>query len=270
MIFVYACGGGRGHLNRVNCFLKTQSDKPFKVITASPFAKEYFREDQLLLLSDQVHTKPEIQQFIQNQIAIFNPHRLVIDVFPNGLLGEFAGFTPPSFVHVELLCRRVKWKKYQKHLDEFSMHFSKSWVYETLEPEHDAFVNLHSDTVVRKPFDLPEIKIDALSSNYWLIVHGGNEDEVRTLCLQAIDDKQNINAEVDLFLISEIDPHLPEIQVSKYRPAIDLFTKAERIYTAGGFNSIHETAPFRNKHICLPFYRKYDDQFWRKEQAFNE
>ena len=46
-------------------------------------------------------------------------------------------------------------------------------------------------------------------------------------------------------------------------PAEPHFAHAEHIVTGAGFNAIHETAPFRDRHTAVPFPRELDDQYAR-------
>ena len=43
--------------------------------------------------------------------------------------------------------------------------------------------------------------------------------------------------------------------------------RLERIITGAGFNLMHEAAPFRDRHLFVPFPRVLDNQFARAAAA---
>jgi hypothetical protein len=43
-------------------------------------------------------------------------------------------------------------------------------------------------------------------------------------------------------------------------PAAPLYAAAAGIVTAAGFNTVRELAPYRDRHVCVPFERRLDDQ----------
>jgi hypothetical protein len=46
----------------------------------------------------------------------------------------------------------------------------------------------------------------------------------------------------------------------EYFPAAGLYERALKVVTAAGYNSMADLAAWPDKHICLPFHRRYDDQ----------
>jgi hypothetical protein len=52
-------------------------------------------------------------------------------------------------------------------------------------------------------------------------------------------------------------------------PVSHLYADAERIVSAAGFNVMLETEPWRDKHLVLPFPRRFDDQFARAARRRN-
>ncbi len=43
-------------------------------------------------------------------------------------------------------------------------------------------------------------------------------------------------------------------------PAAPRYAGAAGIVTAAGFNTVRELAPYRDRHVCVPFDRRLDDQ----------
>ena len=72
-----------------------------------------------------------------------------------------------------------------------------------------------------------------------------------------------------------IAPHQPTelpgdiLQLDVY-PATHLFSLADRLITACGFNVMRETIPHRDRHRFLPFERRFDDQFLRAARRRGE
>ena len=46
-------------------------------------------------------------------------------------------------------------------------------------------------------------------------------------------------------------------------PAAPRYAGAAGIVTAAGFNTVRELAPYRDRHVCVPFDRRLDDQHAR-------
>jgi hypothetical protein len=49
-------------------------------------------------------------------------------------------------------------------------------------------------------------------------------------------------------------------------PASRLYDRAHRIVTGAGYNSVAEMALRPEKHLCVPFERRYDDQAARIQE----
>jgi predicted glycosyltransferase len=52
-------------------------------------------------------------------------------------------------------------------------------------------------------------------------------------------------------------------------PAAPRYAGAAGIVTAAGFNAVRELAPYRERHVCVPFERRLDDQRarWLRREA---
>ena len=49
-------------------------------------------------------------------------------------------------------------------------------------------------------------------------------------------------------------------EVVRAVPAAPRYAGAAGIVTAAGFNTVRELAPYRDRHVCVPFDRRLDDQ----------
>ena len=50
-------------------------------------------------------------------------------------------------------------------------------------------------------------------------------------------------------------------------PAVDLYPTADRIVTGGGFNAVRQTEAWSDRHLVVPFERRFDDQFARARRV---
>lgn len=203
--------------------------------------------------------------------------RLIVDAFPGGLEGELCGLDVP----MDYVARLLRWNEYRRAVPGKLPRFGTTWIVEELTPDHRAFVSAHSDRV--EFLDLSEVVLresvlrspkDDLENGdtqngdtengdtengepYCLVVHSGPEHEVRELVAYA----------------AELDPKARIVVASPYAvegyPQVDacpvshLFPAAAHIVSAAGFNVMLETEPWRDKHLVVPFPRKFDEQFLR-------
>jgi hypothetical protein len=91
-----------------------------------------------------------------------------------------------------------------------------------------------------------------LDEPHWLVVHSGPRHELDVLLTHARDAPRTL----------VISPHAQWIY-----PIAQHLGHAERIITGAGFNLMHEAAPFRDRHVHIPFPRVLDDQFARSAAA---
>jgi hypothetical protein len=101
--------------------------------------------------------------------------------------------------------------------------------------------------------------------SFWLIVHSGPSDEVEELIAYT---RELTTAHV--LVATPCDIPMPDgfERVDAF-PVSHFYADAERIVSAAGFNVMLETEPWRDKHIVLPFPRRFDDQFARAARRRN-
>ncbi len=275
MIGFYAIGGGWGHLMRVKTFINNQNiHADFKIITTNLAASQFFHKNNIILIDPIAYeSQRNLKNAINKIIANKNFKKLYIDTFPNGILGEL---TPEMFININLylLARRLKWDNYEDQIGQ-PLKFQKTYLFESLEPAHQNFILNHSIAV--KPFTLSykpanshklEISAEKLNKPIWLIVHSQNKEEVDLLINHAKDIAkiEKIRPQFIVLTATPVcDTH--NVNVLNNEHATDWYPVANRIFTGAGFNTIYELAEYRDKHICLPFHRRYDDQFWRARFA---
>ncbi len=270
MIAFYGMGGGFGHLTRIKTFIRTLGiTEPCKVITANNSVFRLFKSEEVLFIeADNTTTKEELAEKIRFRTDHFHFDQLFIDTFPCGILGELG----PQLIHCKqrnYLARRLIWKKYKNQITQ-TPEFDQAYRFEPLETEHQQFIDFHCKRVV-------DVSLDYLSGQsqkppplmdskepVWLIIHTSHEDELRVLIDHAEDIATIEGITPKLVILSDVKVPLPPsaILIHDQNP-LDWYPYAHRIFSAAGFNTWHQLAPWRDKHIVIPFKRRFDDQFWR-------
>ncbi|MEO1049341.1 MAG: hypothetical protein AAFX87_01855 [Bacteroidota bacterium] len=269
MIGFYGMGGGFGHLTRIRAFIRTyRPEAEIRVITANDQAHRFFHQDQIILASETDYQTPEsLHSFVSDTISKHDFDKIYVDTFPAGILGEL---TENVFgkIKINLLARRLRWNQYAPLLSTSNIHFDRVYVLEPLEPDHEAYLKTYSNQIVDAKLDYgskenltPERPTD---SPLWVICHSTNREELASLVTHAQDVAAIEIAEPHLLILSDQEIDLPPNATHKsHTDPTHWFASADRIFTAGGFNTMQQVLPYISKHVCLPFPRRYDDQFWR-------
>lgn len=277
MNIYYANGGGLGHLTRARAFLRQHKiESETAILTSSKFAADKRIVGNLKIIEIDEYfaqNKENYGDFLQNIFTENRIEKFYLDSFPAGIVGEFADF---NFGQAEIfyIARLLRWENYSHLLMEKTPQFKKTFVLETLEKEHQEFIENCSEEIIKLELIYPDFessdkklaeKIVTENLPFWLIVHAGDEEETRELLSYAEEMRGIENVQVKLILISpNCDLYKNSFDIY---PASMLFPFAERIFTAGGFNAMKQTKNFRRKHFFLPFERRFDDQFARAKTA---
>lgn len=268
MILYYAVGGGLGHLTRASAiihYLQIPKTK-VQILTASPFASLYFSDLPILTLPKHLQNNPEFYEiWLQQQCRKYNFSEIWIDSFPCGILGELHCLQKFD-LQATYFARILDWNNY-KGLVKHQAKFQKIWLLESLEEEHQDFIESLGTDVESFTFSYPEIEIKSslFDENDWLIVHSEPAEEVAELLAYAYEQAEMERQNPRFCVISpvkELDTIIPYTHFDLY-PAYPYFSQAGRIFTACGFNSMQQTKCFAQKHHFLPFRRRFDNQFLR-------
>lgn len=270
MILYYAVGGGMGHLTRASAILHTLQVplEQVKILTASPFATLYFKDLPVLSLPAYLNNDPELYMiWLKQQCKKYNFTEIWVDSFPSGILGELYCLQdfPLKWTY---FARLLHWEHY-KGLIKYIPDFQKIVQLETLESEHQAFLNtwgLTPETIdLQYPVPQNDIIPYHFTSDDWLIVHSEPAQEVEELLAYAHDQATLEGVNPNFCVCSPIQKLNTTLshQIFDLFPSHLYFGQVGRIFTACGFNSMMQTLPFRNKHHFLPFPRRFDNQFFR-------
>lgn len=275
MVLYYAMGGGLGHLTRARAVLHTLALGPAMLLTASPFARDprvHGPHDVVLAPPALAFQPARYHAWLRTLFARLRPRQLVLDAFPAGLRGEFCHVPVPPGVEVLHVARRLRWDTYARRLTVSCPRLHRAWVLEPLPAAQTAFLRAHADAVTPLTLtDPPALLGDALSDRLgelrrrqplWLIVHAGSEGETHALLDDARRQARTASPAPHLVLVA---PHRPAALASDVThldvyPAALLFPLADRLFTAGGFNTMRQAAPYRARHHARPFPRRFDDQ----------
>ncbi len=279
MILYYAFGGGLGHLTRARAVAHTlQLEPPLLLLTASPWASDPTIRGPFELLQPPPALERNVAAFrrwLQLQIARFQPQHIYLDAFPAGIQGEWCELALD--VPVTYLARRLRWPSYRPLLRGQPPTYTQTWLLEPLETAHRQFIADYS-TVVNplQLHDPPALApahllarcqaIQRSGQAVWLIVHTGSAAEVQALLeyAKALATLEQADPQLVLMTPPTVpSPRWPGLEHWQVYPAWPLFSHANRIISAAGFNCMRQLAAYRQRHHCLPFDRRFDDQYAR-------
>lgn len=274
MIAFYALGGGWGHFTRVHSFIRQSGvEGPKKIIVANPKAATYFNADELIVVPEYAQSDATaLRSFLLDVARSNDIESWYIDTFPAGILGELE---PDIFqgAEVNFLARRLIWDHYGP-LIKSPIPFECVYRFEELESNHQIYLERYSASIV--PFDMD---VDAIVGEnthplvqseqpVWLVVHSSVAAELALLIDHALDFAQLSSQHPKMVILSDLNVSVPAgcHMLLGENPRL-WYGLAQRIFSAAGFNTWYELRDYREKHICLPLKRKYDDQFWRSRQV---
>jgi predicted glycosyltransferase len=237
VILYYALGGGLGHLSRARKVLGERDDAV--LLTASRHAR-----DPRVTAGRPVIPVPRrlgedraaFRAWLTTLLQDLSPDELLVDAFPGGILGELCGLELPP---ARLVARALRWDVYARRLDGPL-------------PRYDAVHALEPLPYVPpgrlEPLTLPHAEPTTPLSDepHTLVVHAGPEAELERLLAHARGPTVIVHPRhTDVY---PAEPHL---------------AFADHIVTGAGFNAIHETAPYRERHTAVPLPRPLDNQHAR-------
>jgi hypothetical protein len=276
VIAVYAIGGGAGHVTRARRVIDALGIRDNAFILATPSDPRAAGGIPLV----------EIARSLEGDVAAHRTwldgiecERMIVDVFPAGIQGELAGF---DRVPLDFVGRILRVDEYRRATNDAAWpQFETAYLVEEAAPEVRAqrVVRLELSTVIPSVCEGPgradgsERSLDCaepparpgpshtlgMTASYWLIVHSGPADEVEELIAYT---RELTSSRVLVATPCDIPMPSGFARIDAF-PVSHLFADAERIVSAAGFNVMLETEPWRDKHIVLPFPRRFDDQFLR-------
>ncbi|MDA0183149.1 hypothetical protein OJ997_22760 [Solirubrobacter phytolaccae] len=237
MILYYALGGGLGHLTRARKVLGDREDAV--LLTASGHARDprVTAGRPVIPVPRRLgHERAAFRGWIEALLADLQPDELLVDAFPGGVLGELCGLELPS---ARLIARRLRWDVYAQRLDGPLPRYAT--VHQLEELGYDPPGPVEPLTLPHAPPGEP-----LASQPHTLVVHAGPDHELQQLL--ALAEGNTVVVHPRHHDVYPAEPHLAH---------------AERIITGAGFNAMHETEPYRDRHTAVAFPRQLDDQHAR-------
>lgn len=279
MILYYALGGGLGHLTRARAVVHTLGLGDVTLLTASPLASDPRVTGGLPVVGAPTELAADPAGWRDWLLALLDrlaPEALYLDAFPAGIRGELGDLALPPGLPLVHLARRLRWSAYREEVRGEPPPLALTYLLEPLEGAHEAFLRAHAarvePLVLRDaPAALTAAQRDAVRAvtqpgrPLWLVVHSGPDDETGELVDYAADRARLEGSAPALVVVAPArPPGLPaDVGHLDCYPASPLFRLADRLITAAGFNIMRQAAPYRARHWCLPFPRRFDDQFAR-------
>ncbi|WP_405414529.1 hypothetical protein [Maribacter sp. Asnod1-A12] len=201
--------------------------------------------------------------FLQNCIKEYEIDTLVVDVFPAGFYGELEkSITDINSVQTILLARIVSkdyFKKYGSPVYDIIYTLENGIALANYQ-----YKKMIPFTLQQKPRERSQEVI--LKKPYFVVMHSSPIDEVLLLYKQALLYRTDEHIYIYSFCVIDKALILENTKIISGN-GIDshILDNASKIFTGCGFNSTLETEKYREKQQIIPFKRKYDDQFLRKQ-----
>jgi hypothetical protein len=277
MTVYYAMGGGLGHLVRARAIAHTlKLDPAMTVLTSSTYADDPRVSGPMLVrrVPSALERSPQdCRAWMESTLKALRPDTVIIDAFPNGIVGELIGAALPPGTALHHVARLVRADALPAVFRPGGPAFDISYCVEELAAEHLALLRTRSQRLqvlaVQDPSadDLSPTHRTILARHraFWLVVHSGPAAEVEELIRFAADLRAMEADDVDLFALtrSPVEGIASRTYCYDVFPASPLFPSARRIVSAAGFNVMRQTEPWRDRHLVHPLPRPYDDQYRR-------
>lgn len=270
-----APGSGLGHLVRTGALSLglARHGIPSVILTTSPFGPGFSNITGIHVI---FLPFPSWAKACPHHLKALDPAVVVLDTFPMGLRGENLSDMTRT-CPVVVLARRLTFDTYRNNIRSQGITAEPegftALIIEPLPSDYHAWLTQRAEKVIvlenriRFPvllMPIPEVpeslERDLSAGDLHLVVHSGPDTEVR----QLMDCVQGRMAVINPRMAADGLPRCYD-----YFPASTLYGRAHRIYTGAGYNAVSEIAGDPQKHILIPFNRRYDDQAWRKNQPFS-
>ncbi|SNR16482.1 hypothetical protein [Tenacibaculum jejuense] len=273
MYLFYVYGSGLGHLTRVRNFIHTKNIAFDKcVIVTNSSYKNYFPDTATIIFRENDFFKDslKISSLLNNCIDKYSITTVFIDVFFAGFYGELNSFFKKAKGLKFVLLARILNQEYFSKCH--SICFDTIYTLEkgiTLEK----YNYKHKEEIQLTPYPQKNNSLSIkIKKPYFLILHSAPLEEVLLLYKQALLYRKNEYIYIQTY-INDFPVHFLEEKttlITKEKTDLKLLKSAKKIFSGCGFNSTIETKEYRKKQHIIPFKRKYDDQFKRKDIITNQ
>jgi len=271
MDLYFAPGGGAGHLTRAIAFLHTIQLNSINVkIVCSVKIKIDLPGYTILNIPEKYTTTVEaFKSFIRELISSDKPETIYIDTFYNGILGEWNRKDYPNIRFV-LIARNLDFTLYSSRFTKQCADYSICYVVDNLSELYAQFLKDSIKNIKRLilqyPVFEPDVKalawLNSVKAPVWAIIHSQPVDEVLALYDHACDMSvyELEPPQICVFTFEQLSVNHPVFTIYPVWPLLPYFS---RVFMACGFNSLNQTAKYKDKCVIIPFKRTYDNQFYR-------
>jgi hypothetical protein len=195
--------------------------------------------------------------WVARAIAEWEPDALLVDAFPGGVVGELCGMPALDGLELWHVARLLRWGVYARRCEAPLPRYHAVHMVEPLHPAHERVLAGLTDALAPLALPAPSAPTGE-PGDAWLVVHTGPAREVRALA--RIADERRGDAPLHVVTPIRVDGLPARSERIHAVPATPLYAAAAGIVTAAGFNTVGELAPYRERHVCVPFERRLDDQ----------
>jgi len=262
-ILYYAIGGGAGHLSRcckVVDFLNL-SKSDITILGSSKHSEKISSGVQFIDVTG--IEKENMHQFIEKTIRSNSFDQLIVDAFPTGIFGELAKCK--INIPIIYIARLLNNRYLTKHPIPDNFIWSETLITETLTSKQIDIISKHSMSIRKFAYNplTNQLKLPLTKKEKWIVVHSEPAEECEELCKFAEEIAEIENTQIQLFVFCLCEFSYKQAIIIKNTLAYQYFEDADRIITACGYNTMLECTEYTDKHMFIPFERKYDDQFLR-------
>ena len=253
MWWIYALGGGWGHLTRAVALARiVRREREVRVLANTPYARYLTGE------ADLVGANPA------RAIAESPPDTLIVDTFPRGLGGELAPLLPglkcrKALVHRDLNPRYVAWASLREFVER---HYDLVLVPGEPAPLDNLPAAVRTEPwLVRSAHELPPRDV---AEPFVLVCAAGKREELAWY--GAVAAALSAHATVRC-VAAECPPGCkPELWI-RHWPAIELIASASVVVGGAGYNTVNECLACHVPLVARAWPRTYDRQAERTARA---
>jgi hypothetical protein len=281
--FIYALGGGWGHITRALSLGRiAASQRQVIILTNSPYAKHIDSEGCLIQRIPENATYEVTCKLVREIILHTHYHRLIVDTFPRGLGGELAQILPQLqnipriLIHRDINPQYITAKKLRSFV-------AKN--FETIivpgEGKDLPFCDLPNVVhtvpwLIRNPWELPHkittrtniLKVDPFKKII-LVCATGQVTELPFFNQLALRLHQTFPESAVRILAPNYRLGYPQTLWVSHHPGIECIAAADVVVSGAGYNTVYECASVNVPLVAFTFKRLYDRQHKRASKAYH-
>lgn len=287
MNLYYAVGGGLGHFSRAIAFIHTHpglsvrntvvmvADRDMYSLAVHHFLDKRWADLKVVKIPTRLFQDQNgLRHWLSEWLDQSQPEVAYLDTFHAGISGEWNGLAGKAG-RICYIGRYLNWEAYPHQAD---IIFDHAYQLEYWHSGQCNWLRQSSQSVTAFSLRYPKASVtEALQQKIrewqqnrgevWAVIHSEPKGETEAL-LNYARDQAALEDKNPLYLLcsSQASEAAPDVHLLRLFPAYGLFPWVDRIVTACGFNLMQQSSGFRRKHLCMPFPRRYDDQFLRFKQ----